>query len=63
VTTDGDAPGFWRGVFLRSWVVAVLGAVPMLGSLISLVNALLVFSEGRRCLHDRIAGTRVLKDS
>lgn len=39
VTTDGDAPGFWRGVFLRSWVVAVLGAIPMLGSLLSLVNA------------------------
>ena len=35
--------------------------VPMLGGFASLVDALCIFREDRRCIHDLIAGTRVIE--
>jgi uncharacterized RDD family membrane protein YckC len=61
VLENGDPPGFLRGVVLRSWALFALRVIPGLGYIVGLVDSLMVFSEGRRCLHDRIAGTRVLK--
>lgn len=34
--------------------------IPYLGSLIGLVDALMIFRENRHCLHDDIAGTKVI---
>ena len=62
VLENGEPPGFWRGVVLRSWALFLLRVIPGVGYIVGLVDSLMVFSEGRRCLHDRIAGTRVLKD-
>jgi len=62
VLENGEPPGFWRGVVLRSWALFLLRVIPGFGYVVGLVDSLMVFSEGRRCLHDRIAGTRVLKD-
>ncbi|HEU4581874.1 MAG TPA: RDD family protein [Polyangiaceae bacterium] len=61
VLENGEPPGFLRGVVLRSWVLFAFRVIPGLGSLVGLTDALMIFSDGRRCLHDRIAGTRVLK--
>src|SRR5262249_61968908 len=41
----------------RAMTRAVLGYIPGVG----LVDALMVFSEGRRTLHDRAASTRVVQ--
>ncbi len=50
--------GFMRIVFLRSLVGrGLLGLVPLYG----LVDALFIFNEDRRCLHDKIGGTHVIK--
>ena len=62
VIENGEPPGYWRGVVLRSWVLLPLRVIPGLGYLVGLVDSLMIFGEGRRCLHDRIANTRVLKD-
>jgi uncharacterized RDD family membrane protein YckC len=56
VTRNGDAPGFVRGIALRWWLTGLLGIVPFFG----LLNALAIFGEQRRCLHDYIAGTYVI---
>jgi len=57
IKTDGSLPGFVHGVLLRSWVMQVAaGVIPFVG----LIDALLIFSDDRRCLHDHIAGTRVV---
>lgn len=56
VTRNGEVPGFVRGVALRWWVTGLLGIVPFFG----LLNALAIFGEQRRCLHDYIAGTYVI---
>ena len=54
---DVGRPGFGRVVVCRIWVTHLLG---QLCGLYYLVDALFIFSEGHRCLHDRIASTRVV---
>jgi len=39
----------------------LLGALPFIGGLVGLVNALLVFRADRRCGHDLIANTKVVQ--
>ena len=58
---DGSRVTFGTGVVLRNWVPKVMGAVPYLGMLFHLVDCLFIFREDRRCLHDHIAGTRVVQ--
>lgn len=39
---------------------SILGNLPYVGPFYGLVDALFIFGEDRRCIHDRIAGTRVI---
>lgn len=65
VRSDGSKAGAGRIVWLRNGIgmgIALMGAVvPWIGGLYSLVDALMIFSESRRCLHDRLADTIVIK--
>ena len=58
---DGSRVTFGTGVVLRNWVPKVMGAVPYLGMLFHLIDCLFIFREDQRCLHDHIAGTRVVR--
>jgi len=58
---DGARVTFGTGVVLRNWVPKLMGAVPYLGVLFHLIDCLFIFREDRRCLHDHIAGTRVIR--
>ncbi len=60
VRPDGGRASFPRLLFLRYLVPGLIGAIPLLGPLFSLVNVLFIFGEERRCLHDRIADTIVV---
>ena len=60
VKTDGSPCGFVHGVLLRSIAIGCAGLIPAVGPIISLVDPLLIFGEERRCLHDLIAGTKVV---
>lgn len=72
VLANGDLPGFTHGVMLRAWPVLAVSVLPtllpgaadsglrMLGSLATLADCLAIFAAGRRCIHDRIAGTFVV---
>ena len=44
-------------MLLRAWVTFFLGIVPLFG----IVDVLFIFREDRRCIHDMIAGTRVIQ--
>jgi uncharacterized RDD family membrane protein YckC len=57
---DGSPPGVVHGVVLRIWVPALIGAIPYVGGFFSLVDALFIFGEQQRCVHDLIAQTRVV---
>ena len=65
VKTDNTGVDFVSGVLLREWVLgfvagAINGVIPSAGSIVSLVDALMIFGSERRCLHDVIASTKVV---
>lgn len=61
VRTDGADAGFVRLFFLRGGLAWLITALPAIGGLFALVNALFIFRNDRRCLHDLIADTRVVE--
>jgi uncharacterized RDD family membrane protein YckC len=54
-------PGFFRAVVLRSLGPILIGALPIWGKFFAVINVLSIFGEDRRCLHDLIAGTKVVE--
>jgi uncharacterized RDD family membrane protein YckC/DNA-directed RNA polymerase subunit RPC12/RpoP len=60
VTDDGAVPGFVRAVLLRSWVCLFLCGIPVVGRWLGFIDILFIFSSSGKCLHDHIAGTRVV---
>lgn len=59
--TDGSAASLARLVGLRYGVGSAALVFPVLGQVYGLVDALMIFRESRRCLHDVIADTIVVK--
>lgn len=57
VKIDGSEVDFTSGVVLRSWVI---GAINAIIGIVGIVDVLMIFAEDRRCLHDHIAGTKVI---
>lgn len=60
VAEDGTPLGFGRIIGLRIMVPAFVGSVPLVGPIFSLLDALFIFREDRRCIHDHLAGTSVV---
>jgi uncharacterized RDD family membrane protein YckC len=56
VVLGGSSPGFLRGVVLRNWLRIVLSVIPFF----ALVDVLFIYSQPTRCIHDYLAGTRVI---
>jgi uncharacterized RDD family membrane protein YckC len=56
-----ENPGFVKAVLLRVFVNGLIGAVPLIGPIYSLVNICFIFGDERRCIHDLIAGTQVVE--
>lgn len=61
VTLDGSEAGFVQGVVLRSWLFIAAGSIPGIGSIVGLMDPLLIFRRDRRCLHDLVASTKVIE--
>lgn len=57
---DGGEAPVWRIVLLRALPVAVLSAIPV-ANLLTLVDVLFIFGKSRRCVHDYLGGTIVVK--
>ncbi len=47
--------------FKRHLPTTLFNIVPVIGGLLSLIDALFIFRKERRCIHDWIAGTKVIK--
>jgi uncharacterized RDD family membrane protein YckC len=58
---DEENPGFVKVVLLRLFVNGLIGAVPFVGLAYSFADVLCIFREDRRCIHDLLAGTKVVK--
>ncbi|MEO6281355.1 RDD family protein [Roseateles sp.] len=61
VRSDGSKPGAWRLLGLRYGVGMLAGVNPIVAGVYGLVDSLLIFRESRKCLHDTIADTQVIK--
>lgn len=61
VRSNGERAGFGRLIGLRYGVGFVIVMVPLIGAIYSLVDSLMIFRESRRCLHDLIADTVVVR--
>lgn len=58
---DGSQPGIGQLLGKRYLPVQAVAAVPIVGNVLAVINVLFIFREDRRCVHDLIAGTRVVK--
>ncbi len=61
IRSDGEPVGMGRLLGLRIILMWVLESIPLLGPLFSLVNVCFIFRDDRRCIHDLIADTIVVK--
>jgi uncharacterized RDD family membrane protein YckC len=61
VRRDGTAADVLRLVGLRYGVGALITVLPIVGMVYSLADALMIFRANRRCIHDLIADTIVVK--
>jgi uncharacterized RDD family membrane protein YckC len=58
---NGDKPDIGTILFRRYLPVSVVGLIPVVGQFLPLVDVLFIFRKDRRCMHDHIAGTQVLR--
>ncbi len=58
---NDENPGWVKTIILRSVVNGIISSVPILGGIYALVDICFIFREDRRCIHDLIAGTRVVQ--
>jgi uncharacterized RDD family membrane protein YckC len=62
VKLDGSNPGFTNVIIMRGILPGLIGGIPMVGPVFSLIDVLLIFREDHRCVHDMLAGTIVVED-
>ncbi|MES2935460.1 MAG: RDD family protein [Pseudomonadota bacterium] len=58
---SGEICGLGRYFWLRAAVPTMMSIIPLVGPIFSLVDILMIFGTDRRCLHDLIADTKVVK--
>ena len=57
IKLDGSNGGFVTNVLMREILNGLIGIIPLYG----LVDILFIFSAEQRCIHDHIAGTKVVR--
>jgi uncharacterized RDD family membrane protein YckC len=60
VDMDGRKPAFAKLILLRYGVSQAIGLIPIFGTAYFVVDSCFIFGAPRRCIHDYIAGTRVV---
>jgi uncharacterized RDD family membrane protein YckC len=61
IKTTGEVPTLVDSYLKRRLLFSLAQQVPIAGGIFSLVDALLIFRESHRTLHDQVAGTLVVK--
>ncbi len=62
VAEDGSLVPFGPLILKRYVPVWVVSQIPLIGGVLALLNVLMIFRENRKCLHDDIAGTKVIAE-
>jgi uncharacterized RDD family membrane protein YckC len=58
--TDGQILPLGRVFALRYLPIWIVALIPFIGNLVVIIDILFIFRGDRRCLHDLIAGTKVV---
>jgi len=58
---DNSNPGFVKAGLLRAFVPSLIGGIPYVGWLFLIIDCCFIFRDDRRCVHDFIAKTKVVK--
>jgi len=61
VRSDGSPADVQRIVIFRYLPIWIVSQIPVIGNVLVLVDPLFIFRESRKCLHDDIADTIVIK--
>ncbi len=61
IRTNGELATLGHLVGFRLFIPQIIAIIPYIGTVIALIGILLIFRESRRCLHDEIADTMVVK--
>jgi len=59
--SDGKPASFSKLVWWRYLPTLLVTPLPYIGDVLSMVDVLFIFRQDRRCIHDHIAGTRVVE--
>jgi len=60
VDLDGNVPDFAKMILLRYLPITLATLIPVIGSFLSTIDVLFIFGAERRCIHDLLAGTKVV---
>ena len=60
-TETGRIISVWKVFGLRLVPIHLISQIPFIGGLIGLADSLFIFRSDKRCLHDLIAGTKVIE--
>jgi len=61
VKTDGRLPTLGESYGKRYLILLLFRAIPVVGPFLFILDALPIFRQSRRCIHDEIAGTIVVQ--
>jgi uncharacterized RDD family membrane protein YckC len=57
---NGEVPSLLDSYVKRRVLFSVVQKIPLVGVLLGLADALMIFRDDRRCIHDHVAGTIVI---
>lgn len=60
VDLNGNVPEFPRLIALRYFPMWIISFIPFINSLLPFVDSVFIFRKDRRCIHDLLAGTKVV---
>lgn len=63
VDLNGNKPEFVSLIAKRYLPLWVISQIPFIGGIFGLIDTLFIFREDRRCIHDIIAGTKVVENT
>lgn len=58
---DNGIPQFSRIILFRYLPISCVGVIPIVGQILAMIDPLFIFRSDRRCVHDLIAKTKVVK--
>ena len=61
VSDSGETLPFGELYVKRYLILQIVSIVPFIGGFLALIDVLFIFRSNRKCLHDDVAGTKVIK--